>query len=224
MAHEYWMIEVILWIIAIVLLGFGSLGMYRVYRKDKAKLSLGVTLFFALFIFSRICIMVLIYKFGYQGDIQYLLPYPHLLWLQIGYNFAYVAVFILYFVLERYAIHTVYIFSTITIVLLVLSTANYFIPENLFIYQIPFFIPIILGFPSIYLYLAWKNPGEVRSNSLLLAAGLLIFELGMVLSIPNAQYAIWASFMPSIIYEILGPILHSIGTLIIYIGYARPKK
>ena len=224
MAHEYWLIEIILWIIAIVLFGFGSLGMYRIYRKEQYKFYLGISIFFALFVFCRICVMILVYGFGFIGDIHYLVPYPHLLWLQIGFSLSYLAVFILYFVVERYAIHTKYIFSILTMVLLVLSILNYFIPENIFIYQIPFFIIILAGFPIIYLYLAWKNPGEVRTNSLILATGLIIIEFGMVIGIPSAQYALWSSIAPSILYEMFSPILHAIGTIIIYIGFSRPKE
>lgn len=205
-----------------VITGFCAVGMYRVYRKDKSQYSMGLTLFFVLFVFSRICLMVLVYIYGYDGVEQYLLPTPTLLWLQLGYNIlSYGGVFILYLVLEHNIIKTKYIFSVVTLILLTISIVNYFMLENIFLYQIPFFIPVVLGFPGIYLYLAAKNTGELRTNSLKMAVGMIIFELGIILGIPNAQASLWSVIMPPIVYEILSPILFIIGTIIVYSGFRR---
>ena len=117
--HEFWMIEIVLWIIVAVVLGFTSLGIYLIHRKDKRTYTLGVALFLFLFLIARISVSFLVYGYLYDGTEQYLLPYPTLLWLQIGYNlFSYTGIFILYFVLERYIIKTKYIFSATTIILL----------------------------------------------------------------------------------------------------------
>ncbi len=225
MAHEYWLAEIVLWIIVMVIAGLGSLGMFLVYRKTKFKFTLGVALFFLLIMLSRFCIMPLVYIYGYDGSIQYLLPYPTLLWLQIGYNvLSYTGVFILYFVLERFVIKTKYLFSAMTLILLTLSIINYFFPQNQFPLQIPFFIAVVLGFPIIYLNVAIKSSGDVRRNALILAVGMVLFEFGMAFSIPNAQALLWSAFMPALLYEFLGPILQIIGTIVIYRGFSRQTE
>lgn len=204
-----------------VILGAGSIGILRIYRKDESKYSLGVALFLFLFLIARISVFFLVYSYGYDGTQQYLLPYPTLLWLQIGYNlFSYIGIFILYYVLERYIIKTRFIFAILTLILLTLSLTNYFVPENIFLYQVPFFIPVVLGFPAMYFYIASKSSGDVRKNSLIIAVGMIIFELGVVFAIPNAQATLLSSMAP-VIYELLGPILHIIGVILLYMGYSR---
>jgi hypothetical protein len=225
MAHDYMMAEIILWIVVIVITGLGSLGMYLIYRKSKSNFTLGVALFFLLIMLSRILIMPLVYFYGYDGSIQYLLPYPTLLWLQIGFNvLSYSGVFILYLVLERYIINTKFIFSAMTLILLTLSIMNYFFVQNQFPWQIPFFIAVVLGFPIIYLNMAIKSSGDIRRNAITLALGMVLFELGMALSIPNAQALLWSAIMPTVVYEFLAPILQIIGTIIIYRGFSRHSE
>ncbi len=220
-AHEFWIIEIILWIIVVVVLGLTSLGIYLIHRKDKTPYKLGVALFLFLSLIARICVSLLVYVYLYDGVDQYLINEPTKLWLQLGYNlFSYSGICILYFVLERYIIKTKYIFSALTIILLTLSIVNYFVQENLFLYQVPFFLPVVLGFPVMYFYLAATSSGEVRKNSLLIAVGMILFELGVVFAIPNAQATILA-FMDPVIYEFLGPILHIISLVILYFGFSR---
>jgi hypothetical protein len=207
-----------------IILGAAGIGILRIYWKDKTKYTLGVSLFLFLFLIGRILCSFLVYIYEYDGILQYLLPYPTLLWLQIGFNvFSYIGIFILYYVLERYIIHTKFIFAALTLILLTISIANYFILENIFLYQVPFFIPVVLGFPAMYFYIASTTSGEVRKNSLLIAVGMIIFELGVVFAIPNAQASFLSAIMPAVVYEFLGPILHILGVVILYIGYSRPS-
>ncbi|MHA1230153.1 MAG: hypothetical protein ACTSRP_08255 [Candidatus Helarchaeota archaeon] len=220
-------IEIILWILVMILIFISCIIMYKRYKKDKTKYLLGITLFFILFFLCRICTFTNYYIFGFKGDI-YLLDdlttHPEWFWLQFGYNeFSYGGAFILYFVLERYIIKTKYIFSISTLIEAVLSTINYLIVPDLTLIQVPFYLIVLLGFPSIYLYLAIKSAGQVRINSLLISIGVLIFEVGMALAIPEAQLLLWSQFMEPIVYKILGPTLQFVGNIIMLSGFVRVK-
>lgn len=227
MAHELIELEITLWIGALIVIFIGIVIMYRKYNRDKTKYLLGITLFFILFWICRVVSFLNYFIFGFEGDIYLLddlFTHPEWFWLQFAYNtFSYVGAFILYFVLEKYIIKTRFIFSTSTLIVLVLSSVNYLIVPDLTTIQLPFYLLVLLGFPSIYLYLAIKSSGDIRVNSLLISVGIFIFEFGMALAIPEAQKLIWANFMPLLLIQILGPLLHIIGGIIMLIGFSRTK-
>ncbi|MHA1269266.1 MAG: hypothetical protein ACTSPY_05710 [Candidatus Helarchaeota archaeon] len=227
MEHEFIYVEIALWITVIIAILIGSLIIYKKYTKNKTKYIFGIFLFFILFFICRICSFLNYYVYNFRGDI-YLLDdlyiHPEWFWLQVGYNvFSYSGAFILYFVLERYIIKTRYIFSGSTLILGVLSISNYLVIYDLTMAQLPFYLLVLLGFPSIYLYLAIKSSGSIRINSILISIGVLLFEFGMALAIPEAQLLLWANFMPSLAYEILGPLLQLLGTIIMLFGFNRTQ-
>lgn len=215
MAHEFIIVEMVLWIIAIGELFIGFLILFREYRKENSKYILGIAIFLILFFISRICNFINVYYVGYSYD-TYLLDEPLNFWLQFGYNiFSYIGLFILYFVIETYIVKSKYIFTACVVILSIIAITNYFIIIDIFIWQIPFFATVLLGIPSIYIYLAIKSSGQIRKNSLYISLGMLLFEIGVVFGVPNIQRIISTSFAFGWIFEILAPILHIIGIFIL---------
>ncbi|MHA1694166.1 MAG: hypothetical protein ACTSXT_08700 [Candidatus Helarchaeota archaeon] len=227
MEHEFLQLELILWIGVLIIVFLGFLVIYMKYKSDKTKYLMGIALFFALFFIARICSFVNYYILGFKGDIYLfddLFVHPEWFWLQFGYNeFSYGGAFILYFVLERYVIKTKYFFSVCTVIIAVLSSLNYLIIMDLTTIQVPFYLIVLLGLPSIYLYLAIKSSGNIRLNSSIICIGILIYEIGMALSIPEAQMLLWSNFMPCLVYEICGPLFQIIGGIIMINGFVRIK-
>jgi hypothetical protein len=221
MAHEFILIEIILWIIAIGELFVGFIILFRESRKENSKYILGISIFVILFFISRICNFINVYYVGYSYD-TYLLDDPLNFWLQFGYNiFSYIGLFILYFVIETYIVKTRYIFTACVVILSIIAITNYFVVIDIFVWQIPFFAIVLLGIPSIYIYLAFKSSGNIRKNSLYISLGMLLFEMGVVFGVPNIQRILITSVAFGWIFEILAPILHIIGIFILIRAFTK---
>jgi hypothetical protein len=106
------------------------------------------------------------------------------IYVGIAYSFGIFGALMLILMLERFLLHTWYIFTVIAIIMFSLSVLSIFIMAlNKFlqlaiaITMPAFFLIIIL----LYLYVAIKSPGEARKRSLGIIAGLLIMMVGFVL-------------------------------------------
>jgi hypothetical protein len=227
MAHELCLIEIILWIVVIILFGVFAIKLYDKYRKEKSKYILGIAIFFLVFLVHRIInfLQVFVFKIPYKPYYDYPLELGELgeLGLQIGFfASAYGGLLVLYFVLESYVIKTRYIFTALTAILIFIVFLKLIIHVETLPLQIPFFLVVVLGIPSIYFYIAIKSPGDVRRNSIILAIGMVIFIFGLAFAIPSLQESIWSMIFPiSWIYEILAPVLHIIGLILMYRGFLR---
>lgn len=221
MEHQFILIEMILWIIAIAELLIAFIILFRESKKENSKYILGIAIFVLLFFISRICNYINVYVVGYSYE-SYLLDDPINFWLQIGYNiFSYIGLFILYFVIETYIVKSRYFFSVCVVILSVIAISNYLLIIDIFIWQIPFFVIVLLGIPSIYIYLALKSRGQIRKNSLLTSLGMLLFEIGVALGIPNIQRLLTSTIAFPWIIEFIAPILHIIGVFIIVRALTR---
>lgn len=214
-----------------VALGMVAVLLFNKYRKQERKSSyiLRIGGFTALFLISRICSFIHVYIYGFS-PITYFTGDFIALSLQLGYTvFSYTGVFMLYLALERNIIKTKYIFSILTAILVTLAIVNHFMITQLsynlvFYLQIPFFVPVILGIPSIYAYLSIKSAGEIRTNSIILCIGTVIFLIGLALAIPSAQINLWTKVIPSIIVELLAPTLHIAGISLMFLGFFRTAE
>lgn len=101
-----------------------------------------------------------------------------------AYSFGIFGALMLILMLERFLLHTKYIFTIIAIAMLSLSVLSIFIATLNQLIQLaiaitlPAFFVIIL---LLYLYVAIKSPGEARKRSLGIIAGLLIMMVGLIL-------------------------------------------
>lgn len=219
MEHELFVIEIILWLTVMILFGIFASKMYDKYKEEKSKFTLGIATFALLFLIHRFLsfFQIFVFNLPYQ-DVYVFMSFE--LVLQIGViGLVYGGLLVLYLVLESYVIKTKYIFTILTAILISIVIINYFTPFETIYFQIPFFLPVVLGIPAIYFYLAIKSPGEVRKNSLILAFGMIIFILGISLAIPSLQAKIWSIFLIPCIYELLAPICQIIGTILIIRGF-----
>ncbi len=195
----------------------------REYRKDKMRFYLGVVIFYVLFVVARICEVIRLF---FNPDGAQNPPYETLswnFWLKTGYTlFSYIGLTIIYFVLERYVFRkTKYIFTilvpitTILSVWFTLDLANYLLIFNI---TIPFYLMILFGIVFMYIYLAASTTGEVRRNSIMIIFGILLFELGLVFALPEAQNTLFSA-IPAEILMITAPILSIIGVVLQIRGF-----
>lgn len=216
-------ISLILWLISIIEILIVSIVFFRYYSRDKMSFYLGVAIFYVLFSLARLSEIIRLYL--NPGDPMNP-PYTELgfdFWLKTCYTvFSYVGLTIIYFVLERYVFKkTKYLFTilvpitTVISIWFTLDPINY---ELLFNITIPFYILILFGIIFMYIYLAVNTTGEVRKNSIMIIFGILLFELGIIFALPEAQGTLWASIPVEILW-IGAPILSIIGVILQIRGF-----
>ena len=82
-----------------------------------------------------------------------------------------------------------------------------------FYITIPFYLLVLFGIISIYIYLTISTTGEVRRNSIMIIFGIILFELGLVFALPEVQVSILAH-LPLEFLWITAPILSIIGVIL----------
>lgn len=198
---------------------------FRYYKRDKMSFYLGVAIFYMLFVLGRLCEIIRIH-FHPLNDPQ---PPPYSLgfdfWLKTGYTiFSYIGLTIIYFVLERYVFtRTKYIFTILVPITTAISIWFTLAPdlatyELLFNITIPFYLLILFGIVGMYIYLAASTAGEVRKNSIMIIFGILLFELGIVFALPEAQASLWAA-IPTDVLWIVSPVLSIVGVILQIRGF-----
>ncbi len=216
-------IAVILWFVNIVEMVIVGLLFFRYYSRDKMRFYLGVAIFYILFVVARLLEIIRLY-FNPEGPIDP--PYFTLgwnFWLKTGYTiFSYVGLMIIYFVLERYVFkQTKYVFSIlvpITAVISIWFTVDVAHYDLLFSITIPLYVLILFGIVGMYVYLAASTSGDVRRNSILIIFGILLFELGLVFALPEAQASLFAG-IPLEVLWIIAPTISIIGVLLQIRGF-----
>lgn len=218
-------IEILLWIASIIVLSIAGLFMVKKYRKERKSYTLGSTYFFLLFAVSKICIFFNIFVFGYTGSSLFLIDQPIWLWLQIGYTvFSYTGALAIYITLEKEIIKDKHIFSIITVFIMILSIIQYMVEADLFLYELPLYLTVILGIPSVYIYLFKRFTGQLRKYVMMIVVGILILELGMAMGIPEAQLNLWSKFLPWWFYKYFSSIFLIIGCIILLDGFYHSGK
>jgi hypothetical protein len=105
------------------------------------------------------------------------------IYVGIAYSFGIFGALWLILMLERYLLHTWYIFTTLALIMFILSIASIF---SIIINQILQFV-IAIALPAffvivvfLYLYVAIKSSGEARKRSLGIIFGLVIMMIGFL--------------------------------------------
>ena len=105
------------------------------------------------------------------------------IYVGIAYSFGIFGALWLILMLERFLLHTRYIFTVVAIIMLILSVLSIFIMALNQILQVaiaitlPAFFLIVL---FLYLYVAVKSSGEARKRSLGIITGLFIMMVGFL--------------------------------------------
>jgi len=218
-----WDIALVLWILSIIEMIIVSFIFIRYFNKDKMNFYLGVAIFYILFCLARLSEIIRLY---FNPGTPINPPYTVLgfdFWMKTCYTlFSYIGLTIIYFVLERYVFkRTKYIFTILVPITTVISIwftvdpVNY---ELLFNITIPLYLLILFGIIFMYIYLAVKTSGEVRRNSIMIIFGILLFELGIIFSLPEAQGTLWAA-IPIEVLWIIAPVLSIIGVVLQIRGF-----
>lgn len=213
-------IELIGWIIVCVEMSAVALYFSSLGKQNKRAYFIG--LFFALFVGSRICRIIARFLVGESsGGAVTLGGSPTLLTLQMLYNmFSYIGLFFLYYVLESGVLKkTHYFFSFIVIVAIILSFVQYAI--DIFFIMLPVYAIALLGLPIIFFNLAIKTSAAIRRNSLLVAFGILLFEIAIIIDIPEASQ-FWDFLMGlDQILRIVAPFMQIVGIYMIMKGFPK---
>lgn len=217
-------IALILWFINIVEMFVIAFIFLREYRKENTRFYLGVTIFYLFFMVARLCEVI---RFFFHPTGTPLDP-PYTVigfdfWLKTSYTiFSYIGLTIIYYVLERYVFTKTKFFFTILVpittvisIWFTLDVVNY---DLLFTITIPFYLLILFGIVGMYIYLAINTTGNVRKNSIMITIGILLFELGLVFALPEAQANIFST-IPSDVLIILAPVLSILGVILQIRGF-----
>lgn len=216
-------IVITLWFINLIEMLIIAFVFFREYKKAQMNFYLGVAIFYILFVIARLCEVIRLF---FHPGIPQNPPYTELgfdFWFKTSYTiFSYVGLTIIYFVLERYVFkNTKYIFTIlvpITAILSIWFTVDPVHYDLLFSITIPLYIVILFGIVGMYIYLAISTSGTVRRNSIMIIFGVLLFELGLVFALPEAQISIWGS-IPTDLLWILAPSLSIIGVILQIRGF-----
>ncbi|MHA1322917.1 MAG: hypothetical protein ACTSRL_08985, partial [Candidatus Helarchaeota archaeon] len=221
-------IALYLWILNLIVLIAIAVIFIRMYKSQGATFYLGVTFFYIMYFISRLCEVLRIYLIPTCNITEQtcwnsinLFPLDPLglnFWLKTGYTvFSYIGLFVIYFVLERYIFtKTKFIFTLCVPIITIISVLDSLEANrdatngSIWLYiSIPFFIILLFGIVGMYVYLAIKSAGEVRTNSIIIIFGLVLFELGLVFALPDASFLF--SGVPQDVMTISAPVLMTVG-------------
>ncbi len=106
------------------------------------------------------------------------------IYVGMAYSFGIIGAICIFYMIERYLVHTRYIFTIIGIAILglsIISTLSLIpteIPQLIMALALPaFFVLIVL----LYLYVAIKSPGEARKRAFGIIIGILVIMVGILL-------------------------------------------
>ena len=212
-------IEIVLWIISILIMAILGIKFFLL-SKSLNKNAKYIGAFFFWFIAGRICRLTAKFVIGYEyGFFEFT---RILLVLAILYTLTtYIGLFFIYLFIEREILKkTHYLFSILVIVATVLSIINYSYPAIMFILT-PLYAVVLLGLPIIFLNLARQTSGSIRKNALIVAIGIILFELGVAFDVPEAAiYWIAVPGLPEFT-KFASPGFQIIGSLMIYRGFPK---
>lgn len=197
-------IELSLWIVSMVALGIVGVLYLNDYKKTKQFFCVWVSLFFFLFILGRYFRILVRFYIGeppiggtFEGEA---LTYEILYTLV-----TYTGLFFLYFAIERKLIpQTRYTFSILTWISCILTIID-FTTRTIYFITIPIFLVVLLIMPSIFVYISTKTNGKSRQNALLIVIAILLFELGIVMDIPEGRIVFGG--LPAVFLAIVPPSL-----------------
>jgi len=163
---------------------FAAFLFFKMREKEPGSAQLNIYLGYCLFLLSYACTRV----FFVFSDIEvYSMKISETIlntvYVGIAYSFGIFGALWLVLMLERFLLHTKYIFSILAIIMFILSVLSIFIMALNTIIQFAititlpaFFLLVVL----LYLYIAVKSAGEARKRSLGIIAGLVIMMVGFL--------------------------------------------
>ncbi len=213
-------IEIILWFISILVLAIIGIKFFLDVKKGVLNKTFNwVGAFFLWFIAGRICRLIAKFVIGYEYG--YFAFKDTLLLLAIVYTITtYTGLFCIGFFFERNILKkTHYIYSCLVIAATILSIINYQI--DVMIILTPIYVVVLLGIPIVFLNLARKMSGNLRTKAIMVAIGVIIFVLGIAFDVPEAA-SIWIGIPGFQDFAKIGsPIFQIIGILLLNYGFPR---
>ncbi|MHA1651845.1 MAG: hypothetical protein ACTSYB_16760 [Candidatus Helarchaeota archaeon] len=200
------------------LLIFGLYLFHKMREKEpnsvQRQIFLGYGLFLICYIFTRVFFMLSdIEVYNTKSTETFL----NTIYVGIAYSLGILGTLWLFYSIERYLVHTKYIFTMLGIGILILSVVSILaiipteIPQLVMTIALPVFIAIII---FLYLYVAVKSSGEPRKRALGIVAGLLVMVVGFLFGSKLLGSALEAI---GIIYEVrilIEPFIIIIGSAI----------
>lgn len=212
------LIEISLWLIVIVLLAIVGILFLKDYRRSDNKYFLWISFFFFLFILARILRLLVKFYFG-----EPVIPGDPLVGeafiLESIYTIvSYIGLFFIYYAMESKTIKkTHYFFSILVWVVTAVSIIDFVVRELLYI-TLPLFLLLVLALPTIFLILAIKSSGQVRTNALYVFIGILLFILGIAMDIPDGKMVFYT--LPIEILAIVPPMAQIISFYFLRKGFS----
>ncbi|MHA1147866.1 MAG: hypothetical protein ACTSR8_06435 [Promethearchaeota archaeon] len=188
----------------------------RDYKKAKNIFFFWISLFFFLFIVSRILRIIVKFYIG-EPPVGKPLTGNAFILESIYTIVSYIGLFCVYFALEKTLVKKSHFFFSIVVWITCVISIIDFITRNLLWLTLPFFIATVLGLPVIFFYLAGKSSGEVRKNSLLVAVGVVMFIFGIAFDIPDGK-PIFIIF-GDVFLAVVPPILQILAIIILRKGF-----
>lgn len=220
-------IELIGWISVCFLMFYVAILFYKDSHKLN-KLFIYIFLFFLLFVGARIARMISKFYIGEPPGDPMLFSGPLVISQSVYNMMSYIGLFFLYYTLEKSILKkTHFVFCGLVIFCTVLSFINYMITDRglyeIFFYIIMIvYILILIGIPLVFLNLAIKSSGSVRTNSLLVTIGIVLFAFGVAFDIPEARI-LWQNLGEGFVFTIhvAAPIMSFVGVVLIRKGFPR---
>ena len=213
-------IEIVLWIASILALFIVGTKFFVDVKKGVLNKTFNwVGAFFFWFIAGRICRLIAKFVIGYEYG--FFAFDGTLLVLAILYTITtYTGLFCIGFFFERNILKkTHYIYSGLVIAVTILSIINYEI--SVMVILTPLYVIVLLGIPIVFLNLARKMSGNLRTKSIMVAIGVIIFVLGIAFDVPEAS-SIWIGIPGFQDFAKIGaPIFQIIGILLLNYGFPR---
>ncbi|TFG19069.1 MAG: hypothetical protein EU533_07110 [Promethearchaeota archaeon] len=206
----------VLWIISIIFLAIAGTLFMRDYKKSENIFFFWISLFFFLFILSRILRITVKFYIGEPPAGEPLTGDAFIL-ESIYTIVSYIGLFCVYFALEKTLVKKSHFFFSIVVWVTCILSIIDFITRTLLWLTLPFFILTVLGLPVIFLYLAAKSSGEVRRNSLLVAIGVIMFIFGIAFDIPDGKPIFIV--LGDVFLAIVPPILQILAVIILRKGF-----
>ncbi|MHA1273767.1 MAG: hypothetical protein ACTSQP_07940 [Promethearchaeota archaeon] len=219
-------ISICIWIAAIIFLLVIAIYFFREAKQKENIFFRRIGFFFFLFLGASICRLINKFFIGYRTKSPMSLHYEGLNLILISFYAALGlgGLFFIYYALEKEEIKkTHYLFSILTLITLAISVLNYWLPENISIPYITFYIvyPLwittLLALPSIYVGLAIISSGIVRRKAIILVIGIVIFEFSVAMNSPEAT-PVFIALGPYILLWAV-PCMQILGCYLLYKGF-----
>ncbi len=209
-------VEISLWFVTIAFLGIVGALFVRDYLKNKNQYFFWISMFFFLFVIARIIRLIVRFYIG-EPPVGDPLTGDAFVLESIYTIVSYIGLFFVYFALERTLVKkSHYFFSIVVWICCVISIID-FITRAIFVLNVIFFVTTVACLPLIFIGLAIKSSGSVRTNAIYVAVGVLMFILAIALDIPDGRVLFYP--LGEILLAIIPPALMTVAIVILRRGF-----